>query len=165
MELNNNNMEVSHLFPQPLARFRAPNDVIQAAMGLIDDSIIGEPVKVYNYLLECANDYSIDVLGLSNVVVRDMEKIVIHTDATFTKGDYIAFGVFAVHIPHNICRIEYSNPSDIMLSVDTVHSYSKSNLYISKNELLIFTSAPEIVTPINQGDSIFITFKIKYYVD
>ena len=165
MELNKNNMEVSHLFPQPLARFRAPNEIIQASMGLIDDSIIGEPVKVYNYLLECANDYCIDVLGLSDVVVRDMEKITIDTDTTFLSGDHIAFGVFAVHIPHNICRIQYSNPSDIMLSVDTVHCYSKSDLFISKNELLIFTSAPKIMPPVDQGDSIFITFKIKYYVD
>jgi hypothetical protein len=165
MELNNNNMEVSHLFPQPLARFRAPNDVIQAAMSVIDISIGGDQRALWQYITDCANDYCIDVLGLSDVVVRDMEKITIDTDTTFLSGDHIAFGVFAVHIPHNICRIQYSNPSDIMLSVDTVHCYSKSDLFISKNELLIFTSAPKIIPPKNEEDSIFITFKIKYYVD
>jgi hypothetical protein len=165
MELNNNNMEVSHLFPKPLARFRAPNDVIAASMNIINSAIDGDPQVVYDYLHKCAQQYATDVLGLEKVTVTDMQRVTIDVDTKLLTGNGIAFGVFAVHVPHNICRIQYNNPDAISFADSTVHRYNDAHLFISKNELLIFTSAPKIIPPKNEEDSVFITFKIKYYVD
>lgn len=165
MELNNNNMEVSHLFPQALARFRAPNEVIQAAMSVIDPSMGVDQRALWQYINDCANEYAIDVLGVEGTVFRDFDTIKTDKELTFTQGDYLAFGVYAVHVPKNICRIEFTNPELLPYAENTTHRYNTAHLFISKNELIIFTSAPKIIPPVNQEDSIFITFKIKYYVD
>lgn len=166
MELNNTNMEVSHLFPQALARFRAPNEVIQSAMSVIDPAISGDQDVLWQYMNDCAKEYATDVLGVQSTIInRNFDIIKTDQELTFTQGDYLAFGVYAVHVPKNICRIEFTNPEILPYAEDTVHRYNNTHLFISKNELLIFTSAPKIIPPTNLEESIFITFKIKYYVD
>ena len=102
-------MEVSHLFPQPLARFRAPNEIIQAAMSVIDPSIDGDQDVLWQYMNDCAKEYATDVLGVQSTIInRNFDTIKTDQEITFTQGDYLAFGVYGVHMPHNICRIQYT---------------------------------------------------------
>lgn len=163
-----NNMEVSHFFPQPFARFRSTDDnnVMVATMNFVMG--IGSPQNIqplYDYLIKCGYQYAEEVLGIDteSCFITDFETIISSEVIMIDQENVIATGVFGARVVENIARVSYTNDNFTIFAKDTVHNYKTSNLYISSNELIIFPTTP-IITPskIEDEESIFIKFNIRY---
>lgn len=173
----NNNMEITSLFPSPLARVRIDrhfkDEIWYLKKGHELNSI--ECIALVEYIEEQVELYMRNIIGLLPERSYEIDDVTLVTswqecnDAfTWAYGAVIAQGVMSLEVPGNLCNLAvycFSGMRDHIEEVETIETpwfQSSALIPMAENELIIVPGnhGPDI-NNLNDQPGMFIVFNIK----
>lgn len=172
-----NNMEITSLFPSPLARVRMDkyfkDEIWHLKKGYKINSI--ECIAIVEYIEEQVELYMRNVIGLIPERSYEIDDVALVTswqecsDAfTWAYGAVIAQGVMSLEVPGNLCNLavySFSGMREHIEQIETIETpwfQSSALIPMAENELIIVPGnhGPDI-NDLNNQPGMFIVFNIK----